>query len=260
MLAEHRPLGEALGARGLDIVEPHDVQEAAPRHPRHGAGMKRPQRERGQYQVREIAPAVARDREPVEAHREHERQHHAEPEDRGRDAEHGRPHQRVVQAAAGAGRGRGARAHAHDDRDERRRQGQAHRGRQAVGDDLGHRTLLAVRAAEVAAEEASDPRRVLHDERAVERVLVAKLPQDLGVGALPERRAGGIAERDRVEREHEQRDAEQHRPERQEALRDRADNPHRRPLLTGRARPCGAAPGTRAPTTRATARGPARTA
>jgi hypothetical protein len=132
----------------------------------------------------------------------------------------------MVERGPRADGGQRADGDAEQDGDERGRERQARGGRQPLDDDLADGSLLAERLAEVAARQPPEPRRVLHGQRPIQRILTAQPLERRRIRALAHRGAGGIAERDGVEREDEDGDAEDDGDERDDARHDRAQQSH----------------------------------
>jgi hypothetical protein len=218
VLGHHPPLGQALGARALDELLTHDLEQARAGHPGDGPGVDRSERQRGQDEIRPRPVAVAGHRQPAEPHREEQRQHHPQPEHRGRDPEHRRAHQDLIEEAAGAEGRDHAGGHPQHDRERGGGHRQVHGRGQPLRDDLGHRPLLVVRGAQVAAQQAAHPGEIALVHRAVERVVAPDLLHQLRVRALAEHRPHRVPEPHRGQAEDEQAHADQDRHEREHAL------------------------------------------
>ena len=80
-----RATRDAAGARGEHVELAQLFEHAGARHPREDRGERRSQRHRRQHQMRERA--AARDRQPAELDRKHDREQRTEPEVRHRDAD-----------------------------------------------------------------------------------------------------------------------------------------------------------------------------
>ncbi len=113
--------------------------------------------------------AVARDREPAEAHGEDLHQDQAEPEARDARAQHREAGEAPGRTPCRATRRRRCRTGMPIARGDQHREQREEEGRlRALGERLRHRPLEEDRLAEIAARELAQPVRVLHRQRLVE--------------------------------------------------------------------------------------------
>ncbi len=221
---DHRPLRHPFGARGPDVVLAEHVEHGAPREPRDDRDRGGGQGERGEHQVGEevagTAAAVGREHagggEPPEPEREDHHQHDAEPEDRHAGAEERRHRAQPIEQRVGARRGADAEGDAADGGEEQRARGQEQRGLEPLHHLGQHRTLHPERAAEIALEDAADPVQILDVERPVEAELGAQAREIFLRGLRSEHHLRRVSRREVQDEEHDQRDAQQDRPQVQE--------------------------------------------
>ena len=292
VLHDHRALGEALGARGLDVLRVQRVEQVAAHHP-HVVGEPAERRDEDHRpdvldEVDELAPAPGRaavlrrveaaDLLHVQLEGEHVEDDQRQQEARDRHPEERDERERGVDPAVLPGRGEDAEADAEDRGEQVAGQRQRDRARQPLADHLGHRPVVEVGPAEVAAgDDAADPAEVLHDQRVVQPVLLA-VALGGGVGGGEARVALGdhvvadvvavVAGRRVDDHEGDQAHHEQHRNRLKHP--DEQESDHRWDLAWSGVAPEGARPGGRAaaarwppqpwPSTRPDRRRPARRA
>ena len=179
MLADHVPLGQALGARGQHVVLAERLQHRRAREPRDARGVEGRQHHGGHDEVSE--PAHAARGQPAQLHGEEVDQHEAEPEARRGLAERHQHGARMVHRAVAAHRGGDAERHREGERQQHGRPRQQQRGRQSLEHEAERVTPVAQRLSEVAAHGAPHEACVLHEERIVEAQALAVLVDVLGL-------------------------------------------------------------------------------
>ena len=196
-------LGDALGARGPDVVLREHGQHARAHESHHDRRQVEPETHRGQDEAPEARAPGHRHQPRPDG--EHEDQEDAEPERRDGLADHGDRRRQVIDPAPGAIGGQDAErhgeGHAHQETCHRELDG---RGRPLEQDREG---LVPddERIAELAAHRAPEEPRVLEEERVVEPQAPPEVRHRLLGGLRRQEHLGGITGQVK-EHEHHERD------------------------------------------------------
>ena len=211
MTQQHAALGNALGARGADIILAEHVEHRRAGHARDQRDVDERQRAGRQDESLEVGAeavidaAIALHRQPAQVDGEDLDQHITDHEHRHREADHRQPHHEAVDPAAVLPRRDDAKRHRDHDGEDDGRHRDRDRRLDALADHLQHRHVRDQRHAEIAVQQLADPGEELGVERLVQPERGADALQLLRRSIIAGENRGGIARRQPQQQEHEQR-------------------------------------------------------
>ena len=220
MPPQHRAVGQALGARGADIVLVHHLDERRAGDARQDRRLGQGKRDRRQQQCLQRRPCAgapagkAAGRHQPEPDREEVDEHQREPEVRDGDAELRRSHGYGIAGPALSARRKQADRDGDGGGKRKRHQRQRQRYDQPLAHQIDDGYGVGVGAAEIQCHQTADPMQVAQDEGGIEPHLVAQQRDLVGAGVHAEHQPG------RITRQHLQNGKHHHRSHHQGDGRD----------------------------------------
>src|SRR5690625_161697 len=212
MLVNDDVVAQAFGAGGAHVVTVEHFQQAGTHQARHQRQDRGAEGKRRQQQVTQVVPqsleaalgeqhaqaleergAAAEQRQPADVQSHGTEQYQRQPEVWQRHAQQRHEHAAEVDPAVAVGGGQYTERDAQDDGQHQRGDRQLDGGAHAFTDELGNRSALPERSAEVTGQRPAGPAQVLDGQRLVEAVQLVELPYLLGLGALTQHHPDGIA-------------------------------------------------------------------